>query len=386
MYARGEGVPQRLDDRRALVREGGRAGPCGGPVQYRRFVCLNGSGIERDPALAADWFTRAAEQGMVQAQTRLAQLYFTGEGVPQDHRKAAEWLRRAAAAGDSEAETLLAGLYLSGNGVAPDPAEAERLLRSAAGRGYGPALLQLGHLCAADRGVAGEARGGDPLLSRRGRARRAGGAIDRGAETCSPATGASASPRRRRPGSARRRRPDMPGRNSSSASCTAPGPACRPIRPPAPPGIAAPPNRASEPRSTISRSCCSAAMASSATREAALEWYRKAAEQGLPEAQTALGDLYAKGIGVAADPEAARAWYEKAAAQGHAPAQAKLAALRGPRGRDRPAVAGAHRRVRAVSGSGIAADRSSQRRHCRLFADNGRRAGYAGIAASMLPG
>ena len=64
--------------------------------------------------------------------------------------------------------------------------------------------------------------------------------------------------------------------------------------------------------------------------EAAVEWYRKAAEQGLPEAQTALGDLYARGIGVAADPEAARAWYEKAAAQGHAPAQAKLAALRGP--------------------------------------------------------
>jgi TPR repeat protein len=51
----------------------------------------------------------------------------------------------------------------------------------------------------------------------------------------------------------------------------------------------------------------------------------------MPEAQTALGDLHARGLGVAADPDAAREWYEKAAAQGHAPAQTKLAALRGPR-------------------------------------------------------
>ena len=82
--------------------------------------------------------------------------------------------------------------------------------------------------------------------------------------------------------------------------------------------------------------------------EAAVEWYRKSAEQGLPEAQTALGDIYAKGIGVAADPEAARAWYEKAAAQGHAPAQSRLAALRGPlRRRDGPAL-----QMQARSGGG----------------------------------
>ena len=64
---------------------------------------------------------------------------------------------------------------------------------------------------------------------------------------------------------------------------------------------------------------------------AALEWYGKAAEQGMPEAQTALGDAYASGTGVPADTEAAAGWYEKAAAQGHPPAQAKLAGLRGPR-------------------------------------------------------
>jgi TPR repeat protein len=58
--------------------------------------------------------------------------------------------------------------------------------------------------------------------------------------------------------------------------------------------------------------------------EAALGWYEKAAEQGVPEAQLTLGDLYAAGRGVVCDAEAARAWYEKAAAQGNAAAAARL--------------------------------------------------------------
>ena len=45
---------------------------------------LNGTGVERDPAQAASWFARAAERGMVTAQTKLAQLYLAGDGVPAD--------------------------------------------------------------------------------------------------------------------------------------------------------------------------------------------------------------------------------------------------------------------------------------------------------------
>ena len=326
--ARGEGVPQRLEIAARWFEKAAEQGHAAAQFNLG-VVRLNGSGIERDPVLAANWLARAAEQGMVRAQTRLARLYFTGDGDAQDYRKAAEWLQRAAGAGDSEAETLLAGLYLSGNGVAHDPAEAERLLRSAAGRGYGPAMLQLGHFCAADRALS--ARQEEAVRWYRAAAER--GVVAAQwivAQNLSPAIGASASPRRRLPGFAGRPRPDMPGRNSSSASCIAPGPACRPIRLPEPPGIAAPPNRASKAAQHNLAVMLFRGDGVERDPEAAVEWYRKAAEQGLPEAQTALGDLYARGIGVAADPEAARAWYEKAAAQGHAPAQAKLAALRGP--------------------------------------------------------
>ena len=45
----------------------------------------------------------------------------------------------------------------------------------------------------------------------------------------------------------------------------------------------------------------------------ASEWYRKAATQGYPRAQINLGYLYEKGLGVQKDPETALNWYRKAA-------------------------------------------------------------------------
>ena len=51
------------------------------------------------------------------------------------------------------------------------------------------------------------------------------------------------------------------------------------------------------------------------------------ASQGDTEAQNRLGELYAKGRGVAQDYAQARTWYEKAAAQGDPMAQNNLAEL-----------------------------------------------------------
>lgn len=57
--------------------------------------------------------------------------------------------------------------------------------------------------------------------------------------------------------------------------------------------------------------------------DAAIKWYRKAAEQGLAEAQNSLGSLLQAGKRY----EDARPWFEKAAAQGHAQATNNLAYL-----------------------------------------------------------
>ena len=56
----------------------------------------------------------------------------------------------------------------------------------------------------------------------------------------------------------------------------------------------------------------------------AVEWYRKAAEQGYASAQSNLGICYSNGEGVTQDYGKAVEWYRKAAEQGHASAQYNL--------------------------------------------------------------
>jgi hypothetical protein len=53
-------------------------------------------------------------------------------------------------------------------------------------------------------------------------------------------------------------------------------------------------------------------------------WFRKAADQGLADAQNNLGYLYSNGMGVPEDRDKAQLWWEKAAAQGHTLAQDNL--------------------------------------------------------------
>ena len=56
----------------------------------------------------------------------------------------------------------------------------------------------------------------------------------------------------------------------------------------------------------------------------AMEWYRKAADQGDAQAKYNLGSLYSNGQGVPQDSAQAAAWWRKAADQGHAMAQYML--------------------------------------------------------------
>lgn len=59
----------------------------------------------------------------------------------------------------------------------------------------------------------------------------------------------------------------------------------------------------------------------------AVEWLRKAAEQGYARAQCNLGAMYANGIGVKTDYMQAFEWFLKAAGQGHARAQYYLGGM-----------------------------------------------------------
>ena len=59
----------------------------------------------------------------------------------------------------------------------------------------------------------------------------------------------------------------------------------------------------------------------------AVQWYRKAADQGYAVAQYNLGLVYAYSSGAPQDYALAAQWYRKAADQGHANAQSNLGAM-----------------------------------------------------------
>jgi len=56
----------------------------------------------------------------------------------------------------------------------------------------------------------------------------------------------------------------------------------------------------------------------------ALEWWRKAADQGHADAQYNIGVCYDHGTGVEQSSATALEWWRKAAAQGHAAAQSNV--------------------------------------------------------------
>lgn len=106
----------------------------------------SGRGIVRDPAVAAEWFRKAADQGASQGLAALGMLTLTGSGVVADSVKAAELMRQAADKGSVPASYNLGLMALRGQGMAPDRAQAMAWLRKAADAKYPDAQYALGLL------------------------------------------------------------------------------------------------------------------------------------------------------------------------------------------------------------------------------------------------
>ena len=86
----------------------------------------------------------AAEQGLVDAQFMLGNIYGAGSGVPQDAAEAARWFRLAAEQGHADAQFYLGSRYANGQGVLKDEAEAVRWYRLSADQGNATAQYNLG--------------------------------------------------------------------------------------------------------------------------------------------------------------------------------------------------------------------------------------------------
>jgi localization factor PodJL len=113
----------------------------------------DGRGVPQNLAEAADWFDRAAKQGMVLAQFRLGGFYEKGFGVKKDLAAARRLYESAAEAGNAKAMHNLAVIYAEGIDGKPDYATAAKWFRQAASYGLTDSQYNLGILYARGIGV-----------------------------------------------------------------------------------------------------------------------------------------------------------------------------------------------------------------------------------------
>lgn len=97
---------------------------------------------------------QAAEQGIPQAQAKLASLYLLGrEGFEVNEALAAEWMEKAAKQGLMDAQVVMGAMYDRGLGVTNDRDKATAWYQKAAAQGHSTSLAILGKNDAAQGSV-----------------------------------------------------------------------------------------------------------------------------------------------------------------------------------------------------------------------------------------
>ena len=147
------GVPIQRDEGRRFLSMSAAAGD----TDAQRYLAAEKSTAEvNDPVLRADRalagghadeyiaiLKTSAEAGLARAQTRLAWSYEEGKGVERNLALAAEWFSKAAQGGDGEAMYALAVMYSTGTGQTKDSDQAEQWLKRSAAAGYPDAIADL---------------------------------------------------------------------------------------------------------------------------------------------------------------------------------------------------------------------------------------------------
>jgi TPR repeat protein/S1-C subfamily serine protease len=232
---------------------------------------------------AANLYRLAAEQGLPEAQAAFASLLRRGEGVAQDYAAAASWAQAAADQGNAQGQNELGLLYENGNGVGQDPAEAFRLYRLAADQDYTAAFENLGYLYEYGLGV-------DADVAEAARLYRV--AADRGFRYAQYRMGVFF-------------RDGIGGLGPSEVDAESW-------------------LRQAAENDWYAAHYDLALLLQARESPEAVDWFRRAADNGHVDAQLALGRAFEAGHGVAADPAKAVRWYQAAADQGSGAAASEL--------------------------------------------------------------
>ena len=98
----------------------------------------------KDDAESVKWLSKAAEQGMVNAQVEIGRAYYSGRGVAVDKNQAVNWFRKAAEQGSVQGELCLGLCNKYGEGVPINADEAVKWLTQAANHNDATAQFELG--------------------------------------------------------------------------------------------------------------------------------------------------------------------------------------------------------------------------------------------------
>lgn len=262
--------------------------PSGGPGSG--YIGAGPGGGSRLATTVNEW-KALAEKGNPEAQYHLGIRYETGQEVLQNYAEALRWLRKAAEQGYGPAQFRLWQAYTEGKLVPRDSAEAVRWLRKAAEHGHGPAQLVLGQLYAEGKLVPKDHAEAVQWLRK---AAEQGQPLWRIYLAVMSLNG-KASPKELE---SVHELLFEDGHNVSPAEMAA--------------------------VARIIAESFHYGYDTAPDLPQALNWYRKAAEQGDATTQVRLGLMYAEGRGVTRDEQEAVRWFRRAAEQGDASAQSLL--------------------------------------------------------------
>ena len=104
-------------------------------------------GVSKDVVQALEWYHKVTKTGdtrnRIKAQVNIGLIYFQGEGVERDEAIAADWFTKAALNGDKSSAYMLGLMYKNGIGVEQSNAEAIKWWREAAKKGDNLAIERL---------------------------------------------------------------------------------------------------------------------------------------------------------------------------------------------------------------------------------------------------
>ena len=100
---------------------------------------------EKDLTISFQYFKKAAEQGVVKAQTELGRSYYYGVGTTENFNQAIKWLERAAS-NNNEYAAYMMGLVYRLDGYNQDVQKSIKWHMMASYLGYVEANIELGHM------------------------------------------------------------------------------------------------------------------------------------------------------------------------------------------------------------------------------------------------